>query len=57
MDKVVDAIINSGGYAALCVLLVLQLRETNQVIRDNTAAIAGLLQHFKGGGSDGVHAQ
>ena len=49
METIVETIVNSGGYAALCVLLVLQLRETNQVIRDNTAAISGLLQHFKGG--------
>ena len=51
METIVEAVVNSGGYAALCVLLVLQLRETNQVIRDNTAAISGLLQHFKGGGA------
>lgn len=53
MDAIVEAVVGSGGYAALCVLLVLQLRETNQVIRDNTAAISGLLAHFEGGGADG----
>lgn len=50
METVVETVVNSGGYAALCVLLVLQLRETNQVVRDNTAAIAGLLEHLKGKG-------
>lgn len=48
MDGIVEAIINSGGYAALCVLLIFQLRENNQVIRENTAVISGILEHFKG---------
>ena len=51
METIVDTIVNSGGYAALCVLLVFQLRECNQVVRDNTAAISGLLEHLKGGGA------
>lgn len=50
MDAIVEAVVSSGGYAALCVLLVLCLRETNQVVRDNTAAITGLLEHLRGGG-------
>lgn len=51
MEKVVEVVANSGGYAALCVLLIFQLRETNQVVRDNTAAVAALLEHLKGGGA------
>ena len=53
METVVEAVIGSGGYAALCVLLIFQLREGNQVIRDNTAAITGLMEHLKGGKQDG----
>lgn len=49
MEALIEAVVGSGGYAALCVLLVFQLRETNQVVRDNTAAISGLLAHLKGG--------
>ena len=47
MEALLEVIANSGGYAALCVLLVFQLRETNGVVRDNTAAISALLEHFK----------
>lgn len=50
MEAVVEAIVGSGGYAALCVLLVLCLRETNTVVRENTAAITGLLEHLRGDG-------
>lgn len=53
MEAIVEAIVGSGGYAALCVLLVLCLRETNQVVRENTAAITGLLEHLRGGGDNG----
>ena len=49
MEKIFEVVANSGGYAALCVLLILQNRETNQVVRDNTAAISGLLAHLRGG--------
>ena len=51
MEKVVEAVVGSGGYAALCVLLVLLLRETNQVVRDNTSAVSALLEHLRGGGN------
>ena len=49
MESVVEAVASSGGYAALCVLLIFLLRETNQVVRDNTAAVSALLEHLKGG--------
>ena len=49
MEAIVEAIVGSGGYAALCVLLVLLLRENNGVIRENTAAISALLEHLRGG--------
>lgn len=54
MDRILDVVANSGGYAALCVLLVFMLRENNQVIRENTAAITGLLEHLRGGKHDDI---
>lgn len=48
MENIIEAIVGSGGYAALCVLLVLLLRETNVVIRENTAAITALKECLKG---------
>lgn len=53
MENIIEAIVGSGGYAALCVLLVLLLRETNAVVRENTAAITALLEHLRGGRPDG----
>lgn len=57
---IINALTQAGGYAALCVLLVLQLRDENKahrdevnelgdVVRENTAAITALLEHLRGG--------
>lgn len=62
VGAIVSVITQAGGYAALCVLLVIQLRDESKahreevtelsgVIRDNTATVAALLEHLKGAGA------
>lgn len=52
METVVEAVIDSGGYAALCVLLVFQLRENNAALRELSSAIAALRSVLVGAGPD-----